>query len=541
MLPSQGVTRIDAPTPEDEAEAIALILREALETPGRTAALVTRDRLLARRVGVRLEAWGIRVDDSAGRPLAKTMPGAFLDLVVAAHRAELRAGADDGAAEASADAPRPVRRRYPSRRPRARDRRIPHALSRPRARRHRRRARSRRAGGRHEQAASSAARDAACRALDCTAFAPLADIYASREPSALATLTRAHVAAAEACAALPEGDKARGLWDGEAGEAASLFFAGLLDETLPPLTLRRDEYPDLYRSLVARETRAPAVPLHPRLSIWGPLEARLQQPDVVDPRLAQRRHLARGRSTPARGSTGRCGRTLGLPAPEEKIGYAAHDFTMLLGAPTVVPDARGEGRRRAGRAVALADAARCALLEGLALRDIAGARRSRGSPGPQWRNRVVDAPAHRRARALPAGRAAPAQAVGDGVETWIANPYAIFAAPHPAPRAAAAARRRAGRGAARQHRARRAVGVRRETFPATLPDDPAAELMALVRSELEHLTGNPAHRRVLAAAVRALRAVVRRDRARPPRRRDDGAGRGRRASTCSPGRPDRSR
>ena len=62
----------------------ALILREAAETPGRTAALVSPDRLLARRVAVRLEAWGIRVDDSAGRPFAKTPPGTFLDLTIAA-------------------------------------------------------------------------------------------------------------------------------------------------------------------------------------------------------------------------------------------------------------------------------------------------------------------------------------------------------------------------------------------------------------------------------------------------------------------------
>src|SRR5690606_23625572 len=64
--------------------AVALILRRALETPGRTAALVSRDRVLARRVVVRLQSWGIRVDDSAGRPLPKTMPGAFLDLVIEA-------------------------------------------------------------------------------------------------------------------------------------------------------------------------------------------------------------------------------------------------------------------------------------------------------------------------------------------------------------------------------------------------------------------------------------------------------------------------
>ncbi|MFA5900666.1 MAG: double-strand break repair protein AddB, partial [Hyphomicrobium sp.] len=79
-----GISLIEAPSAQDEAEAVALILREAAETPGRTAALVSPDRLLARRVGVRLEAWGIRVDDSAGRPFAKTPPGTLLDLVISA-------------------------------------------------------------------------------------------------------------------------------------------------------------------------------------------------------------------------------------------------------------------------------------------------------------------------------------------------------------------------------------------------------------------------------------------------------------------------
>ena len=79
-----GVAVLEAPSAEDEAEAIALILREVAETPGRTAALVTPDRLLARRVAVRLEAWGSRVDDSAGQSFAKTAVGALLDLTVEA-------------------------------------------------------------------------------------------------------------------------------------------------------------------------------------------------------------------------------------------------------------------------------------------------------------------------------------------------------------------------------------------------------------------------------------------------------------------------
>ena len=69
----EGVSLIEAPSAQDEAEVVALILREAAETPGRTAALISPDRLLARRVAIRLEAWGIRVDDSAGKEVATTI------------------------------------------------------------------------------------------------------------------------------------------------------------------------------------------------------------------------------------------------------------------------------------------------------------------------------------------------------------------------------------------------------------------------------------------------------------------------------------
>ena len=62
----------------EEALVIALALRQTLETEGRTAALVTPDRNLARRVAAELTRWDIAIDDSAGRPLAHTSAGAFL-------------------------------------------------------------------------------------------------------------------------------------------------------------------------------------------------------------------------------------------------------------------------------------------------------------------------------------------------------------------------------------------------------------------------------------------------------------------------------
>src|SRR3546814_6662596 len=58
-------------------------MREVLEKEGRTAALVTPDRRLARRVAAELRRWDIEIDDSAGRSLAETPPGSFLRLTAA--------------------------------------------------------------------------------------------------------------------------------------------------------------------------------------------------------------------------------------------------------------------------------------------------------------------------------------------------------------------------------------------------------------------------------------------------------------------------
>src|SRR5262249_47561588 len=77
----EGVSRVDCANPREEAAAIALVMREALEQPARTAALVTPDRGLARRVKVELGRYGIAIDDSAGRPLAETPPAVFMRLV----------------------------------------------------------------------------------------------------------------------------------------------------------------------------------------------------------------------------------------------------------------------------------------------------------------------------------------------------------------------------------------------------------------------------------------------------------------------------
>ncbi len=148
-----------------------------------------------------------------------------------------------------------------------------------------------------------------------------------------------------------------GLWQGDAGEALSVLLAELIDAG-QGLTLTAADYPPFYRSLLAGQVVRPRAALHPRLFIWGPLEARLQQPDLVilgslnEGVWPRPQEAGPWLSRPMR-------EKLGLNPPERRIGLAAHDFAQALGAPRGLSHPRRQGRRRADRAVALAAAAAC--------------------------------------------------------------------------------------------------------------------------------------------------------------------------------------
>ncbi|MBN9010939.1 MAG: double-strand break repair protein AddB, partial [Rhizobiales bacterium] len=88
LSPVEGVALIVARNEQEEALAIAIALREALEDPAATVALVTPDLTLARRVAVELGRWGIAADDSAGLPLDRAPAGIFARLALEAASAD---------------------------------------------------------------------------------------------------------------------------------------------------------------------------------------------------------------------------------------------------------------------------------------------------------------------------------------------------------------------------------------------------------------------------------------------------------------------
>ncbi|MGB7372804.1 PD-(D/E)XK nuclease family protein [Pontixanthobacter sp.] len=76
-----GVQIIESTGPEEEAQAVALLVRQALETPERRVNVVTPDRGLAQRIVQHLRRWHIEADDSAGRELSATPAGRVLLLL----------------------------------------------------------------------------------------------------------------------------------------------------------------------------------------------------------------------------------------------------------------------------------------------------------------------------------------------------------------------------------------------------------------------------------------------------------------------------
>ncbi len=405
---TDNVWRLDCPGPQEEAQSIALVLRQALETPGRTAALVTPDRGLARRVAAEMRRWDVEVDDSAGTPLDQTPPGGFLRLC-----ARL-------VGEAFAPVPLLAALKHPlaalGRSPgafRAVVRRLETAVLRgPRPG----------PGIDGLRRALAADRDdvAALLADLERAVAPFAARMAAG-PCPLPDLLRDHVAFAEALAAGPDGRGAARLWVGEAGEAAAGFVAELAESAGDFSAVAPAAYPALLDTLAEGRVVRPAHGRHPRLNIWGPLEARLQHADVMV--LAG---LNEGTWPPETMANPWMSRPMqsafGLPLPERRIGLAAHDFAQAFSAPVVV-------LTRAERVEGTPTVPSRWLLRLATL--LGPGRLDAGGVG--WRDwqRALDRPAAVRPRPAPEPRppvsARPRRLSVTQVETWMRDPYAVYA------------------------------------------------------------------------------------------------------------------
>ena len=314
-----AVRLMEAEHPGEEAQAIAILMREALETPERRAALVTPDRALAARVVAHLARWGIVADDTAGKPLPQTAAGRVLLLLseVVEERAPpvplvallshpLVGGAIVNGGEERAKWLEQVRA-------------LDLALRGPRP------------GVGLEPIAErvAQARDAGLAAWWGGVEALLAPLLALPPEARLADLLDALCAAGEALCG-------EALWGRADGRALSAFVEELREAARAEGTvLPARDLPAVLREAMDRVAVRPSWGGHPRLGIYGLIEARMARADLVIcgglvegvwPASAMPDALL----PPA------VLRHLGVPAGEFRIGLAAHDLAGAMGAPEVV-------------------------------------------------------------------------------------------------------------------------------------------------------------------------------------------------------------
>ncbi len=420
----EGLSLVTAEGEEEAAVLAALVLRETLETPGKTCALITPDQALARRVSARLSRWGVEADSSAGSPLANAPVGVLAALV----------------AEAVTDPDNPVLLLAILKHPLVRLGRTLEDLDAARRALERHGLRGARgahpdwiearlkAAGRPREDGAPPSPELLQSLVDAgalletlrAALAPAADPYtgSTATPSEAA---RGLAQAMEVLAADASGD-AGGLWAGPDGEAGAGLLAGLIGESQGLPEVSASGFHRLVERLLQGETVRSVRAAHPRLKILGGIESRLVSADrlvlagleegvwpqgaPVDPFL----------SRPMR-------KTLGLPPPERRIGLAAHDFAQAASAPEVVllHTARRDGSptvesRWLWRLKTLAKGAGRTLPDRPELKAWAAA---------------LDAPAAfapaPRPRPKPPVEARPTELPVTGVELWLRDPYAIYA------------------------------------------------------------------------------------------------------------------
>ena len=289
--PRDFLTLLEAGTEQDEAQVVALLMRETLLSPDKTAMLVTPDRALARRVSAALMRYDITVDDSAGTPLSHTPLGSLLMLALAA------AQAPESPAALLALLKHPL------------------CIF----------------GGSGEISRNEA------RALEVQYFRRQRKADSDFYAQLLAALTPLHRLLLTPNATLSGCIAAhRSLFTALAGEPARPE-TGTLEEALRELAQSGDsiilagaDYPALFARLLTDFTYRPPYGTHPRLSILSPMEARLIHADRVIIGSLNDSHWPSAKNEDWLGDALR--KQLKLPTIDHRRGHAAHDFIGLMGA-----------------------------------------------------------------------------------------------------------------------------------------------------------------------------------------------------------------
>ena len=414
---TSDMTLIEAPTPRQEALAIAICLREAVEN-GQRAALITPDRTLSRQVAAALDRWRITPDDSAGRPLALSAPGRLLRHVARflgqAVTAETLLTLLKHPLVHSGGAGRADHLRF------TRDLEL--WLRRTGLAALTSETLDRWAAGRKDAGAGAW----------IAWLAPLIRETARIKDGPLADLSASHIQITEKLAAGAGADASGTLWQAAAGSAAQDAMAELFSEASAGGTISLADYAALIDSVLnAVEVRDPVL-ARPDVMIWGTLEARVQGADLL-----VLGGLSEGtwpeRPAPDPWLNRQIRRDAGMLLPERRIGLSAHDFQQAIAAKAVVltrstrdADAETVVSRWLNRLMN--------LMQGLPQRNGPDALQTMRARGQRYLKmaRAADIPAAphppaKRPAPRPPENARPRTLSVTRIETLIRDPYAVYA------------------------------------------------------------------------------------------------------------------
>jgi len=418
---TQGIEYYECNTAQEEATLIALIMRETLEHPTKTAALITPDRNLARRVTMICKRWNIEIDDSAGLDLSGTTiglfmrgaldalgknlpPVAFLSLLKQNIQGQDKTHTlENTLAHLEIHALRGLK-------PNANIEGITENIERTI----------------HNHTSKDIQKDLSESKKLCVQLKPILDNFYNniKENKDLESLIRAHIKFCENLFKITHIDTAH-LWSEQEGDAAATLISELLDHSRLISNISIEDYAETFGQLLKTVTIRAPYGTHPRLKILGQLEARMMDCDhLILSGLNEGTWPSDAGHDPWMSRPMR--KEFGLPSFERATGLAAHDFAQGLCQPRVTltrsksmsgaPTVPSRWLQRLDTILQSCDTNIHSLNTG---------------PYLEWA-RQIDTPQHQipaqRPAPTPPHHARPTKLSITKIETWLKDPYSIYAA-----------------------------------------------------------------------------------------------------------------
>jgi len=319
----KGIKLISARNQRIESEIIALMLRQVMENKSKTAAVITNDRTLAKRISSALGRWKVTIDDSAGRPLSAFPPVVFMKLVLEMIETDFAPVTMLAALKhpmaSSAMQPAVYRKLV-----RTFEKNVLHGVYINRG-----------IAGFIKNVENSDKNDKEYLVIWLQGLKEitknLSFLY-SRQQVSLRDILQAHIKCCEKLARTNESKEGIRLWSGDDGADAAEFIEEILSHIDKDKIIETSTYKSFFNSIWLGKTYRPSYGTQPRISILSPIEARLKHHDLFILAGVNEGIWPMDKSSPWMSKAMR--KNFGF-SEESTIGLSAHDFCEFLSATEV--------------------------------------------------------------------------------------------------------------------------------------------------------------------------------------------------------------